>query len=200
MKLFGLTGGVASGKTAVACLLTERGIPVIDADSIGHEVIAQGGEAEQAVVDAFGETIVRCGKIDREQLGAVVFARPAALEQLNAIVHPIILSVIREQAEALQRAGNEIVVVEAALLGEAGVNISWLTGLILVLCKKEERLRRLQALRGMSAAAAEQRIAAQLAPEAKIDQADFILYNDAGLKELTAQVDALVPRLYGFSV
>ena len=94
MLIIGLTGGTGSGKSTIGRRLSERGFSVIDADLVGHDVIAPGGAAEAGVIAAFGEVILSEGRIDREKLGRRVFGDPEALEQLNGLVHPAIFSEI----------------------------------------------------------------------------------------------------------
>ena len=106
MDLYGLTGGIASGKTAAARLFAGHGLATIDADRVGHDVIAPGGAAAAAVVDAFGESVTTDGVIDREKLGARVFDDPAALQRLNALTHPVIFAEIGRRCQQLTEQGD----------------------------------------------------------------------------------------------
>src|SRR5215470_9316522 len=106
MKTIGLTGGIGSGKTAVARILAELGAEVINADLVGHEVYRPGTPGFAQVVAAYGNDIVGAdGAIDRKKLGAIVFADAKALARLNSIVHPLIFESIRERIEARRREG-----------------------------------------------------------------------------------------------
>jgi dephospho-CoA kinase len=189
MKIYGLTGGAGSGKSEAAKRFVERGIPVVEADRLGHEVIGPGGAAEQAVMDAFGTKILSCGRIDRERLAAVVFSDRAALERLNALVHPVIMAEVARACAGHAEAGKGAVVVEAALLAEHGRLDGWMSGLILVLCPEKERIRRLVELRGMSHEQAVHRIGAQMPPEHKQAIADWVIENDSTLAHLRSRVD-----------
>ena len=124
--LIGLTGGIGSGKSTVAAILSELGASVIDADKVGHDVYLPGSEGFRLVREAFGDGVVGAdGTIDRKALGARVFADPALLARLNAIVHPLIGAEIRRRIEAA-RAGapTRPIVVEAAIMLEAGWSVA----------------------------------------------------------------------------
>ena len=116
-----MTGNIGSGKSAVAAMLREAGIPVLDADRISREVTAPGGRAYDAVVQAFGRGIVRDdGSIDRKRLGEIVFADPASRERLERITHPAILEAMKEAIAGIEREGHRAAVVEATLIHESG--------------------------------------------------------------------------------
>lgn len=197
IRVYGLTGGIGSGKSEVAKCLVQRGIPVIQADAIGHDVLAPGGAAEKAVREAFGEEIAPCGRIDRKRLAEKVFDDPQRLAQLNALTHPIIVRQILDETEALARAGHTVAVTEAALWAEGGACEPWMDGLILVTARPETRIKRLMEGRGMGEDEARARLAAQTPPEHKVAIADWIIDNDGGLDSLSRQVDACVEALYG---
>ncbi|MHB1039839.1 MAG: dephospho-CoA kinase, partial [Desulfobacteria bacterium] len=121
MRVFGLTGNIGSGKSTVAAMLREAGIPVLDADRISREVTAPGGRAYDAVVQTFGRGIVRDdGSIDRMRLGEIVFADPAARFRLEAITHPAILEAMKEAIAGIEREEHRAAVVEATLIHESG--------------------------------------------------------------------------------
>jgi len=191
MRLIGLTGGTGSGKSAAGRRFVQRGIPVIDADAIGHAVIAPGGVAEAGVREAFGEGILSEGHIDREKLAARVFGDPAALRQLNALVHPAIFGEIGQRCAAHAEAGAHAVIIDAALIAEGAQLEPWLGGLILVLCPVEERVRRLVALRGQAEDDARRRIVAQSDPERKRALATWVIENGGDLDALHEQVDRI---------
>lgn len=195
MRVYGLTGGIASGKSEVARRFVERGIPVLPADAIGHEAIEPGTAGEAAVVEAFGESILTDGCIDREKLGAVVFADAAARRKLNAILHPLIGNEIAQHCQALAGQGHEVVIVEAALFAEEDRVESMLDGLILVVCPREIRLDRLVRLRGLTPSEAEDRIDSQTAPEKKLALADWVVENTGTLAELEQRVDDVIDRI-----
>lgn len=197
MQVYGLTGGIASGKTEAARRFAARGIPVIDADQAGHEAIAPGGAAEAAVLAAFGPDVCAHGRIDRDRLGALVFRDAGARARLNAIVHPVIIESVSRRCAQLADDGAENVIVEAALLGEHGEKAPWLAGLILVLSPTTVRVQRLVASRGLSEEEAWRRITAQTPPESKRSIADWVIENDGDIAALYAQVDAVAEVIHG---
>lgn len=192
MRIYGITGGAGSGKSEAARCFAAHGIPTMDADKIGHEVIGPGGAAEAPLREAFGDSILSSGTIDREKVSQIVFRDPEALQRLNGIVHPAIFSVMAGRIAALESAGHGRVLIDAALLAEQGAREPWLDGLVLVLAPAEERIRRLVALRGMPQAEAERRLAAQTPPEQKRPLADWVIENTGGLEALQAAVRVIV--------
>jgi len=195
MRIFGITGGTGSGKSEAARRFAHHGFPVIDADAVGHEVIAPGGAAEAGVIEAFGNEILTDGVIDRAKVGARVFADADALKRLNAIVHPAIGMTIAMRCAALTEEGHDAVFIDAALLADNGRKDDYLSGLILVLCPEDERVRRLVAHRGIAEAEARRRIAAQVPPERKVALADWVIENTGTKEALHAKVDAIVEEL-----
>ena len=121
MYVVGLTGGIGSGKSTVAGMLEQLGAAILSADLTGHEVYAPGRPAWQEIADAFGRDVVATdGEIDRAKLRNIVFSDPKELARLNAITHPRMKEMMREKIEVLGRGGAEVVVLEAALLFDAG--------------------------------------------------------------------------------
>jgi dephospho-CoA kinase len=196
MLKLGLTGGIASGKSAVATILRELGFPVLDADSISHKLMEPGQSAHDEILQSFGADLVdSSGRINRHQLAAIVFANPAKLAILNAILHPRVDQIIFRQLEDLQKSGaHPAVFVEAALLIEAGM-AARLDGLIVAWCTPEQQLERLRA-RGMSETEARRRIAAQLPLEEKLKRAPYTINCSGTLEETRAQVQALAANLH----
>jgi dephospho-CoA kinase len=197
MKRFGLTGGIGSGKSAAARAFEKHGIPAIDADRIGHEVIAPGGAAEERVRNVFGPEILTCGKVDRDKLAAVVFESPEARTRLNETTHPAIFAEIAERCHAFAEQGCGAVIIEAALIAEKGETEPWLDGLILVACPREERRRRLTEQRGMDAAEVQRRIDAQTPPEKKRPLARWIIDNSGSRQALEEQVARIAGEIKG---
>src|SRR5262252_1762995 len=151
MLRLGLTGGIASGKSAVAAMLRELGFPVLDADSLAHRLIEPGQPAHAEVLREFGPDVVDlAGRIDRGELGAVVFGDRAKLARLNAIVHPRVKEEIRRQFSEWERAGRDAAAfVEAALILETGYKTD-LDGVVVTWCRPEQQIERLRA-RGLNA-------------------------------------------------
>lgn len=195
MKVYALTGGIASGKSTASALFEDEGIPVIDADRVAHEAIGPGGAAETDVIEVFGNDILTDGKIDRAKLGAVVFRDPDALRRLNGLVHPAVRQEIAQRIAAHAQAGQDSVIVEAALHAENGELPPGMEGLILVTCPHEERVRRLMQDRGMDREEAERRIAAQTPPEEKRKLARWVIDNSGTRSDLKRQVTAVAGEL-----
>jgi len=195
MLRLGLTGGIASGKTAVAAMLREMGFAVLDADSLAHTLIEPGEPAYDEVVREFGASILDAGnRVDRTKLASVVFADPAKLVRLNAIVHPRVEAVIHQQfAEWSRNSTRDAAFVEAALLVEAGYHKN-LDGLVVTWCRPEQQLARLRT-RGLSDEDARRRIAAQLPIAEKLRYATEKIDCSGSLEDTRAQVTALAAKL-----
>ena len=199
MRVIGLTGGIASGKSLVSEQLAERGAVLIDADKVGYAAYLKGTPTFDEVVAAFGTEIVGAdGEVDRKALGGKVFADPEARHKLESIVWPAIRSKVEEQLEALRAKDTGVAVLEAAILIEA----DWvpLTDEVwLVTVSPETARQRLFERNGLSAADAESRIRAQLTNEKRRTYADVEIENDGTLEELSAAVsdawEALAARI-----
>jgi dephospho-CoA kinase len=195
MLKFGLTGGIASGKSAVAAMLREMGFPVLDADSLAHKLMEPGQPAREEILREFGADLAGAdGRIDRAKLGAIVFADPAKLKKLNAILHPPVEQIMLHQFEEWKRSGvRDAAFVEAALLIEAGF-VSNLDGLVVAWCRPEQQLERLRA-RGMNEQDAKRRIAAQLPLEEKLRMATSAIDCSGTMESTRTQVQALAAKL-----
>lgn len=194
-RVFGLTGGIGSGKSTVARLLRERGVPVVDADELAREAVAPGSTGLAEVVDAFGPGVLGPdGALDRQKLGDLVFADPAARKRLNAITHPIVRQLSQDRFLALAAQGVELAAYDVPLLFEVGLD-AVLKPTVVVASSEAKQIERVRARDGLSEAAARARIAAQLPLDEKRRRADHVLENDGTLAELEQQVDALVQRL-----
>ena len=195
MRVFGLTGNIGSGKSAVAAMLREAGIPVLDADRISRKVTAPGGRAYDAVVEAFGRGILRQdGTIDRKRLGEIVFADPSLRARLEAITHPAILEAMKEAIAGIEREGHRAAVVEATLIHESGRK-GLSEAVISVTCDRETAISRLAARDGMSRTQAEARLRAQMDADRKAGASDYVIDNSGSLEETRRQVVALVQVL-----
>ncbi len=189
----GLTGNIATGKSTVAATLAQLGAAVFDADRIVHEIMAPGGPAYAPILAAFGPAILTPhGTIDRRALGAIVFSNPAALNRLEKLTHPLVLEEVERRIAAGQAS---VVVIEAIKLIEAGsadrCDALWVTT-----CPQEMQVERLIQQRGLSEAEARQRIAAQPAPQAKLDRATVIINTGGSLEATRAQVEAAWHQIF----
>lgn len=195
MQRIGLTGGIASGKSAVAGMLRGLGFHVIDADALGHKLIEPGQPAYEEIVREFGADIKQAnGRIDRAKLGAIVFAEPKKLERLNAIVHPRVeTEILRQFGEWEKKGVRDAAFVEAALLVEAGYQKN-LGGLVVAWCKPEQQVERLRA-RGLSEEEANRRIATQMPVEKKLHFATEQIDCSGTMEETRRQVKEFAERL-----
>jgi dephospho-CoA kinase len=192
----GLTGGIGSGKSTVAARLAELGAVVIDSDLLAREVVSVGSPGLARLVERFGPDVLAAdGSLDRPKLGRLVFADPAALADLNAIVHPL----VRARSEALTASaaarGVAAVVQDVPLLVETGLAGGY-DKVIVVEAPLELRLQRL-AGRGLDAETARARIAAQATDEQRRAVADIVIDNSGSPAELAARVDAAWASLVG---
>jgi dephospho-CoA kinase len=195
MLRVGLTGGIASGKSTVAAMLRELDCPVLDADTLGHELLEQGQDAYSEVVREFGKDLLDAyGNVDRGKLGVIIFGDASKRVRLNQILHPRILEVVRKWFAALGHAGGpDLAVVEAALIIEAGYNKE-LDRVIVCWCPPEQQLQRLQE-RGLTAEQAQLRIAAQMPMEEKRRLGDEMIDCSGSLEETERQVMEVLKRL-----
>lgn len=181
-----LGGGIGSGKSTVRRMLEELGVQAIDADSIGHEVLAPGAPAFEAVATRWPEVVVE-HRIDRAALGRVVFASPEALAELESYTHPHIFGRIMDRLQSLEGP----VVIEIPLLDSPAFSG---LGRIVVDCEDEIRVRRVVE-RGMAETEARQRMATQPSRAQWLASADIVVPNHDGLEELWAAVRSVRPLL-----
>jgi len=193
MQRYGLTGGIASGKSTVAGIFRELGFPVIEADRVAHQVMEPGQPAYNEVVSAFGKDILNADqRIDRKRLGAVVFNDREKLAQLNAIIHPRVEQEM--EREFAQLAGKYAAAfVEAALIFEAGLHKK-LDGVVVAWCLPEQQLARLME-RGQSETEARKRIALQMPAAEKLALATEKIDCSGSLAQTRSQVEALAAKL-----
>ena len=198
MVVVGLTGGIGSGKSTVAAMLAERGAVVVDADRLAREAVAVGTTGHRAVVDRFGADVVADdGSLDRRALAGVVFDDPAALADLNAIVHPPVRAAIA--ARLAELTGTEaVVVLEIPLLVESGRSYGE-SAVVVVDCPEDVALRRLVDGRGMDEADARRRMAAQIPRAERLAAADLVIDNSGPLEALEPQVAELWAGIKGLS-
>ncbi len=191
MLAVGLTGGIGSGKSAVADLLVERGAVLIDADQVARDVVAPGGPAYRPLVDRFGPGIVAPdGTIDRPALAAVAFVDDESRLALNAITHPAIGIAMIEARDALADT-DDIVILAIPLLTAAHRDTVRLHKVVVVDCPTDIALERLLSQRGFDRADAEARIRAQISREERLEEADYVVDNSGDRAALEAEVSRL---------
>jgi dephospho-CoA kinase len=185
----GLTGGIGSGKSEVSRRLRELGAVVIDADAVAREVVEPGTSGLAAVVEEFGEGVLRPdGALDREGLGRIVFGDADQLARLNAIVHPLVGERIAARMSEVERDHPDgVVIYDVPLLVENDLAGRYDVVLV-VAAKPETQLRRLVDQRGMTEDDARARIAAQAPLPAKLAVADIVIDNDGPLADLDPRV------------
>lgn len=184
----GLTGGIASGKSTVARMFEQLGVPVVDADAIAREVVEPGQPAHEEIREAFGDEVLEPdGTLDRKKLGAVVFGDREARARLNAITHPRIAQRSGERMAELQRGAHPYLVYEAALLVENGAYKAF-DALVVVAADRATQLRRLQRRDALDESQARARLDAQLPLEHKVEVADYVVHNEGDLEETEEQV------------
>jgi dephospho-CoA kinase len=195
MAYFGLTGGVATGKSTAARMFHSLGAKIVDADLIGHELLAKSLPAFSEIVERFGAAILDAsGEISRPLLGEVVFADPEKLRELNAIVHPRIIARVEERAaELAAQASRAVILVDAALIFEAGIGGRF-EKVIVTWCPPELQLARLMS-KGLTRDEAERRIAAQIPGEEKKRRADFVIDSSGPLEDTRRQVERVHSEL-----
>ncbi len=190
----GLTGGIASGKTVAADRLRELGAAIIDADELARSAVLPGSEGLRRIACELGdEMLLQDGSLNRKKLAELVFAEDTARQRLNGILHPIIRDEMLRAAEAAERAGSRVVVLDVPLLIESGwqdmADEVWL-----VTAPMEQRIDRIAARDGFDRQSAMARIAAQMSDGEKKPYADEIIENDGSLAELYRQTDDLYKR------
>ena len=194
LKVLGLTGGIGSGKSTVAKLIADLGVPVLDADLLAREVVEPGRPALAEVAAAWPEAIGPDGKVARKRLADIVFADPAQRLRLEAIMHPRIQALADERLDDLAKKGHGLAIYEASLLVESG-RYKDFDGLVVVTASPETQLERVLARGDLSEAEAQARIDAQLPLLAKVRVATHLVDNDGELEATKSQVERLLAGL-----
>jgi dephospho-CoA kinase len=192
--LVGLTGGIGSGKSTVAAFFAALGVRVIDTDLISHRLTQAGGDAVPALRDAFGAGYIDGqGALDRNRMREFVFGNPSEKKRLEAILHPLILAQVKEQASLPTDAPYILVVVP--LLFESGRYADWLHRVVTVDCTEAQQLSRAMQRGGLSEPAVRAIMAQQLSRSERLGLADEIIYNDGSLEDLKKRVFDMHQRL-----
>jgi dephospho-CoA kinase len=187
MKKIGLTGGHGAGKSTIAGMLKNLGATVISADEIGHDIYRQGTPAYDELIANFGRGILeKDGTVNRKKLAGIAFSSPELTVKLDSISHPKILDAIKQKLSELEEAGTELVVLEAAILIEAGWK-SMVDEVWLAVAPKEAMVKRAVGL-GFTEEDALARLKLQLSNEDKIKHARVVIDTDCDLDELKAKI------------
>lgn len=190
MRRWAVTGPIGAGKSAVTALLALRGAAVVDGDALGHQVLARP-QIMAELARVFGPGLVAGGRVDRAALGRLVFADRAALARLDALTHGPLAALAGERLDALERAGQHALAVFEAAVYFRLLSPPRMDLVVVVNAPPALRARRLAASRGMEAAVAAARIAAQADWDRDWDRADCTLVNDGTPADLALAVDAL---------
>ena len=189
LRLFGLTGGIACGKSTVAGFLRDHGVPVIDADQVARDVVAPGTPALADIANRFGVEVLSAeGSLDRKKLGAIVFSDAEARRALEVITHPRIRERTAELAAALAREGHVLAAYEAALLVENKLQ-DMFRPLVVVTVDPETQLQRVMARDGLTREQAVARLGAQMALADKVSVADYVIDTSVELTEVRARTE-----------
>ena len=189
MRLIGLTGNIASGKSAVAGMLADRGAVIVDADVLSREAVTKGSPALNAIVARWGNDVLDAeGNLDRASLRNIVFENQAELDELNEIVHPEVLRLRKRDVAAAKERGEKVVVCVIPLLFERHLAEDF-DAIVLVDAPRSLRLERIVRDRGIEEAEAMKMIAAQMPADLKRARADYVIENVGSLRELEAEVD-----------
>jgi len=195
VKLIGLTGGIASGKSTVAAILRRLGVAIVNADELSREVVQPGTPGWKEIVDTFGTEILQPdGTVDRQRLRKIIFSDPAARKKLEAVIHPRVRALAQQRFQEHAAAGFEIVVYEVPLLFEGNLQNS-LRPVVLVATNVETQKNRLQDRDHLAESEAEKHITAQMSLEEKRRLADYVIENDGTLDELERRVRAVLEEI-----
>jgi dephospho-CoA kinase len=192
MLVIGLTGNFGTGKTTISQMLAELGAVIINADELGHELLQPDSQTHKEIVAAFGKSILKSnGEVDRNKLAKLVFDDTTALAQLNQITHPKIYEIVKHKIEEYRHTGAKVVVLEAALLIEAGwtplVNQVWVT-----VAPEATVVRRLQSSRVLTEEQVLARLHSQMPQVEKAKQADVVIDTDCSLDALRTKISELL--------
>ncbi|MBC7348374.1 MAG: dephospho-CoA kinase [Candidatus Aminicenantes bacterium] len=197
MLIAALTGGIATGKSVVARILSEKGCFVQNADLLAHELMSPGSEIWQELLQHFGPGILQEDRtIDRQKLGEIIFREEAERLFLNRLTHPRLLEKIQQTISQLEKTGGyEIYITEAALVIETGY-YHYYDRIILTHCQPEIQLERLCRRNGITREKALEKIRAQLPDEQKIPLAHYLINTSGSLEETVEQTERVYLNLY----
>lgn len=190
MLVFGVTGGIGSGKTVVCQCLKQKGIPIIEADPLAKQLTNRLPEIRQALTREFGADVYTPeGGLNVEKMSSIIFSDAKARQRVNEIIHPHVLNYIRDEIKRLQEEEKQSLVgVEAALIYESQMQ-SMLDLVAVVSAPLEKRIQWIQRRSNLSEAEIRNRIAAQMPLSEKVKRADYVIENDSSLADLERKVE-----------
>jgi len=194
MKVFGLTGGIATGKSTVSSMFRDAGLPIIDADLLAREVVEPGTPALAEIAARFPGVIGADGRLDRKKLGERIFNDATERSALGAITHPRIRELALERTTALAQTGAPVVLYDAPLLIENRLH-EGMNGVILVVCPEAVQLERLRTRDGLTDEQARARVASQMPLHEKRAHATWVIDNGGTLAQTRAQVAQVISQL-----
>ncbi len=195
MRVVGLTGGIATGKSTFAAALRARGVPVVDADALARAAVAPGTAALAEIARTFGPDVLGAdGALDRKRMAALAFSDPEARRRLEAITHPAVRLAMAEETRRLADAGHELAFYDTPLLYEVGLD-GVLDSVVVVWAPPAVQRARMVARDGLALADADARIAAQLPIDEKAARADFVVENVGAPSELAGKAGRLLADL-----
>jgi dephospho-CoA kinase len=194
MRVFGLTGGFASGKSSIAAHWRSRGLPVLDADTLAREVVAPGSEGLSAVLREFGSDLLEGGVLNRKELGRRAFGHKDQLQRLESITHPRIEALRQRRLSELEARGEPLACAEIPLLFEKNMEAS-LRPVVLVSVPPALQLERAMRREASAAVDLQARIDAQLPLGEKRARADYVIDNGGTLEALYAAADAVLQQI-----
>lgn len=195
MKLVGLTGGIASGKTTVANIIERLGAAIVDADVLSRDVVEPGQAAWHDIVSTFGPEVLQSDQtLDRQKLRTIIFNNPNARKQLEAIIHPRVRALAEQRIREHTEAGYAVVVYVVPLLFEGNLQ-DGLRPVILVACDINVQRQRLEQRDQLNSTAAQKHIDAQMSLEEKRRLADYVIENNGSLEDLERQVREVLAKI-----
>src|SRR3990172_10287432 len=196
MKVIGLTGNIACGKSVVASMFEELGAKIIDADYIARLVVEPSEQAWKDIVERFGHEILNPNRtINRKKLGDIVFRDEEKREELNRITHPRIIDKIKSMLDEYRKEKVNVVIIEAALIVEKGGMKPTISDLIVVTADEEAQIKRLIERDGISREEALTRIKAQMPVSEKVKFATYVINNSRTLEETRKQVEEVWKKI-----
>jgi len=197
-RVVAITGGIGSGKSAVAKLFEAWGAKVVDADVLARDVVKPGSEGLSKIVESFSEPLTLAdGSLNRPLLASIIFANPEKRSLLESILHPLIRKRWLKKLAELRRSGTPVVAYVIPLLFESHTLMPELEKVILVAAPEDLRIRRIMTRDGFTQEMARLRLAAQLPDSQKFDRSDFVLVNDGSLEDLERKTKEAWQSLIG---
>ncbi|HET7538330.1 MAG TPA: dephospho-CoA kinase [Polyangiaceae bacterium] len=195
LRVFGLTGGIGSGKSAAAKRLRERGVPVVNADELARVAVAPGSAGLEQITEYFGPGVLTAaGELDRAELAKIVFQDAEARRMLDSMIHPIVRQLAAQRFQQIGETGEPLACYEVPLLYENGLDRTY-HPVVVVNAPLSLREARLAQRDGFDSTQIAARIAAQMPLEEKVRRADYVIDNSGTVEELARATDAVLTAL-----